>query len=47
MLSICFLADKMSVPPSTIFREWSEEDKAFMIAYYMFKAEEQEKGAKT
>lgn len=39
MLSICFLADRMKVAPSVIWREWSDEDVAFMLAYYKFKAD--------
>ena len=46
MLSICFLADKMKVPPSIIWKEWADGDVAFMLAYYAFKAEKQEKSMK-
>jgi hypothetical protein len=31
----------MKVPPSTIWREWADEDVAFMLAYYKFKADAQ------
>jgi len=41
MLSICFLADKMKVSPSTIWKEWSDKDVAFMLAYYQFQFETQ------
>jgi len=41
MFAFCFLADKMSLPPSTIFRDWSEEDVAFMLAFYKFKADKE------
>jgi len=41
MLSICFLADKMKVAPNVIWREWSDEDVTFMLAYYKFQADAQ------
>jgi hypothetical protein len=46
MLAVCFLADRMKVPPSTIWKEWSDEDMAFMLAYYKFQGESQEAEAK-